>query len=310
MRPKERLLRKEIPKEAIRRELERWSDRLSGWDQFFTAMVVGGLAVEYLPDAASFLAMFSHAVFVALNSHSEPLREFGGLIVIAGVLGEFCIASRERKVESDLRDESNKEIAELNTETEGLRTRTAEAEARIAAAEKATAEANLARVRLQKRFKVRTLSEGAYKDLQEALRPYSGVRIDVFAFGYSQRAEVMSFAFELTTACKRGGCDCKLWEPEPSIKPPLIITGSVLMMTAQESSPEQNDMFFPLANVLASALARSGIKFTFDVHGFSDADAIAPPPAPTFLPWNPGDVARFRVDILEVNLLDSRFSPS
>lgn len=114
MRPRERLLLKEIPKEAIRKELERWSDRLSTWDQFFTAVVVGGLAIEYLPDAASFLGMFSHAVFVVLYAHNNPLHQFGGLIVIVGIMGEFCVASQERKVESDLRDENNSTITSLH----------------------------------------------------------------------------------------------------------------------------------------------------------------------------------------------------
>jgi len=55
------------------------------------------LAIEYLPDIASFVGMFSYSLSITLRAHAEQLREFGGLFVIAGVLGEFCIASRERQ---------------------------------------------------------------------------------------------------------------------------------------------------------------------------------------------------------------------
>jgi hypothetical protein len=296
MRPRERLLLNGIPKEAIRKELERWSDRLTGWDLFFSATVSVGLTIEFLPDAASFLGIFSHAIFAVLHAHIEPLHEFGGLIVVVGVVGEFCIASRERSLETDLRDESNSAIAETLE--------------RATKAESEAAEANLARVRNEKKFKVRTLAEVAYKDLQEALSSYLGARIDIFTFGYSQLSEVMPFAFELMAACRRAGCDCKLWEAESSMKPPLIITGSVLMTTSRESTPEQNDVFFPLANTFALALAKSGIKFTLAPHGFSDSDPIAVTPAPTVSPWNPNDIARFRILIIELSPLDSRFAPA
>lgn len=86
------------------------------------------------------LGMFSYTVFLVLNLHSVPLREFGGLLVIVGVLGEFCVASRERQVESDLREENNSTIATLHD--------------RAANAEREAAEANLARTKLEAKFRI------------------------------------------------------------------------------------------------------------------------------------------------------------
>jgi hypothetical protein len=63
MRPKERLLRRNIPKDAIRRALEDWSDRLPSWNEVFTALVVLGLVIEYLPEIARFLPA---SVFVVM----------------------------------------------------------------------------------------------------------------------------------------------------------------------------------------------------------------------------------------------------
>jgi hypothetical protein len=261
----------------------------------------------------------------AAKSHVWPARPVTGTALVAlGVFAEVAIglfiarSAKRAQLEAEERislaeratAEANERTANLHVEVDNAQERIAELQERTAKAEKDAAEANLARVRLEKKFKVRTIADVAYSDLQEALGSYIGTRIDVFAFGYSQLSEVMPFAFELTTACRRAGCNCKLWEPEPSMKPPLITTGSVLMTTAREATPEQNDIFLPLANVFASTFFKSGIKFEFDVQRFSDTDPIAPNPAPTFLPWNPNDVARFRIQIIELSLLDSRFAPS
>jgi hypothetical protein len=91
IRPRERLLRRDIPKDAIRNALEGWSDRLAGWEQFFTAILVAGLVVEYLPGIARFLPT---VIFAAIRPHAFILRDFGGFLVIAGVVGEMWIGFR------------------------------------------------------------------------------------------------------------------------------------------------------------------------------------------------------------------------
>jgi hypothetical protein len=246
---------------------------------FFGLVVVLGLFLELG-------AEIKHVI----SARVWPSRELiGGILVAIGVFGEVALSifiSRDAK------------RAQMN------------ADERIALAEKATADANLARVRIEDKFKARSLTDAAYSDLQQALGSYVGTRIDIFAFGHSQLAEVMRFAVELMTACRRAGCDCKVWKPGPSITPPSILTGSVLMTTARESTAEQNEILGSLANIFASALTRSGIKFTFSMHGFSDTDPVAPNPLPAnALPWNPNNVARFRLEIIEKSLLDSLFAP-
>jgi hypothetical protein len=135
MRPRERLLLNGIPKEAIRKELERGSDRLFRWNLFFSATVGVGLTIEFVPDAASFLGVFSHTVFMVLHTHSGPLHEFGGFVVVVGIVAEVFIARRDRHIETDLRDESNSEIGILHG-------RAATAEREAAEARRETAEAN------------------------------------------------------------------------------------------------------------------------------------------------------------------------
>ena len=78
-------------------------------------------------------------------------------------------------------------------------------------------------------------------------------------------------------------------------------------MTARESTPEQNDRFPQLAVVIASALNQSEVGYTFAMLSFSDTDPLAPTPARTFLPWDPNDVARLRIEITEPSFLDSPF---
>ena len=77
MRPKERLLRRgKIPNEekAIRSALEAWSDRLSHWTEGFTALVVLGLVIEYLPEITHFLSL---AEATEIQVHTEVLRQIG-----------------------------------------------------------------------------------------------------------------------------------------------------------------------------------------------------------------------------------------
>jgi len=75
MRPKERLLGREIPKAAIRKALEDWSDRLSKWDLFWTAIVVGGLFIEYIPLVTKF---FPTRAFIYIRVRTEVFSDFGG----------------------------------------------------------------------------------------------------------------------------------------------------------------------------------------------------------------------------------------
>jgi hypothetical protein len=136
MRPSDRLLRQRIPKTDIRKELENWSDGLSRWERFWTAIVVGGLAVEVFVRLDRF---FPHSIFDLIWPHSSSLGDLGDAMVFIGVFGELVVASRSGRVETALRDENAKEIGETNE--------------RAANAERGAAEANLARVKLEAEFR-------------------------------------------------------------------------------------------------------------------------------------------------------------
>jgi hypothetical protein len=289
IRPKERLLRKRIPKEEIRRELERWSDRLSHWNEFSTAVVVLGLAIEYLPDAASFLGIFSHAIFVVLHVHADLLRQFGGLLVVVGVAGELWTDVRESKVESDLRDESNTQIAELHD--------------RAAKAEKDAAEANLENARIRRKFEWRVLSREAIDGLIEALLPYAGFRIDIFIF--SKTMEVVAFADMLNHACLRAGCNSKL-SAISSDRLKIPDTKGVIFTFAADATPQENDVSPFVQMAVATALRRSSIEFSQASRVYKKTDKIEPEVSTDrwFVSVDPTDIAPFRIQISEKNLLE------
>jgi hypothetical protein len=98
-------------------------------EEFATAVVVLGLVIEYLPSIARFLPT---DMFIVVHAHAEILGELGGLFVIVGVAGELLLGSMSSRVETDLRQETDRTISEANE--------------RAANAEKAAAESNLARV--------------------------------------------------------------------------------------------------------------------------------------------------------------------
>ena len=197
MRPRERLLRKRIPKEAIRDALEAWSDRLSLWEGGFTATVVAGLVVEYLPEIASFM---SRAISSFVMSHAQRLGELGGLMVIVGVAGELWISFREYKIETDLRFENNALLAASSE--------------RIAQAEKATAEAlesaaaaNQRTEELRAQLADRHVSPLQMKILQRDLVALRGLMLPIYAL---REREPLQFGGEICLALASAGIRAEL----------------------------------------------------------------------------------------------------
>lgn len=177
---------------------------------------------------------------------------------------------------------------------------------RVVKAEKTATEANLARERLARRFTYRTLNANAYVDLLEALSPLTGTRLDVFAFD-SHKGDVLSFAIELTNVSKRAGLDCKLWIPSTDAPRIWSLRTDVVIASAKECTPEQNELSSAISMAFARALVVSGIKPQTVMHGFSMTDPSAPAPAPGTGSWNPSDVAPFRIQIVEREFLNSPF---
>lgn len=244
MRPKERLLRNDVPKGAIRGALESWSDRLSSWGEFFTAVVVLGLVIEYFPEVARFLPT---RAFTATRPYTELLRELGGFLVIVGVVGELWIGFRSSKVETDLREETGKDIAETQE-------RAARAEERAALAEQATAEANLARAKIEQRMRPRILGEMEIRVLIDLLTPYNKTRLEIIVFDVHV-AEPLVFSDQLASLFVSAGFQSvRHWEAQAGTH--RIAGPSVIIAVAKG----HEDEFKELANKLAHALRAIDIE--------------------------------------------------
>jgi hypothetical protein len=265
------------------------AELMERWGLVAGLVVVGGLLVESGPELA-------HSV-----THREwPSRGvIGNLVVALGVAGEVLFSWRAVRAARQAELQAEQHIAELNSAV-------AEANERAANAEKATAEANLARARLARRFKWRTLTPEAYIDLQAAPSPLAGTRLDIFAFD-NHREDVMPFGYEVTNVSRRAGLDCKLWTPSTAIPRIRGVRTDVLVASAKECTPEDNEFSSVISMAFAQAFVRSGIKVNTLMHGFSVIDPIAPDAAPGTNSWNPSDVAPFRIQIVEKELLDSPF---
>lgn len=292
MRPKERLLRSgKIPNDqsAIRSALESWADRLSHWTVAYTAIVVLGLAIEYLPEITYFLKA---CVAETVRPHSEQLRQFGGLLVIVGVAGELLVAVRAARVETDLREESNSAVARAHE--------------RAATAEKIAAEANLARFKIESQlFKPHVLTEEATIALREILNAYSGTkRVDVFMFD-SHMTDVSALANSINAVFSSAGWKSNLWiGTEPRM------TGAEAVFSVPRELPlhdPENQALQQLSNRCGAILWGLEIGSCISVGGFSSSNT-APRPSGGWGLWNPNDVAMFRIQIGQRQLTSGLFA--
>jgi uncharacterized membrane protein YidH (DUF202 family) len=87
----------------MRQALEDWSDSLSRWERAFTAIVVLGFAVEYLPQIGHAIEWMFAVTLATVNVHADLLSQLGGFLVIVGVAGELVVSIRASRVETDLR---------------------------------------------------------------------------------------------------------------------------------------------------------------------------------------------------------------
>ena len=244
MRPKERLLRRgrltPNDENAIRIALEAWSDSLSHWAEVFTATVVLGLVVEYLPDITYFLRFVLLTGFaVAVQKHSEQLRQLGGFLVIVGVAGELWIEIRASRVETDLREETNEVIAR--------------AQERAAEALKAAAEANLARAKLEQRMKPRMILGPKSDKLKELLVPHAGKWVDIMVFDQHVQ-ETTNLAWQFLSLFRSAGWNVRMWEPIGNTHP---IHGASLLVPIGLNAPIE---FLELAIALSDRIRELDIE--------------------------------------------------
>ena len=255
-------------------------ERAEWWERWALGaglVVVIGLLIESGPELAHSIVM-----------HEWPSRATSGnLIVVLGVAGEVIFSWRAVRSAREAELESEQIVAELQART---------------------AEANLARVKIENKlrdkFKWRLLTREASEELITALLPYAGFKIDVFAF--SKEQEVFLLADMLNAACRSAGCDSKLANViSDRIRIPAA-TGVVLAFAA-DATPEENDVMPFINMALFTALRKSGIECSYTPNGFRKTDVIEQetPPNSGFVPRNVQDIAPFRIQIAENSLLDS-----
>jgi hypothetical protein len=91
-------------KAGAKYRLERTQDRLSSWLRAFTALVVVGLVVEYLPD-----------IIHALRTRTFPVNISGAILITIGVGGELVIEFLSSRAETKLREMNDSIIADAMT---------------------------------------------------------------------------------------------------------------------------------------------------------------------------------------------------
>lgn len=257
-------------------KLERKQDRLAAWFKGFTALVVVGLVVEYLPD-----------IIHAVRTRIFPLNISGALLITIGVAGELLIEFISSRTETRLREMNDsiiadalKRVAELNLLAEQER---------------------LARVRIEEKFKWRKLDEPQRRELTDAMKLHAGTRIDIFAFD-SHITEVMILADSLSAACKTAGCKCKLVMAGAGYR---MSGGSVSVGCAREATVEEQKQFSLITTAIGIVLGRAGIRISYGFGAYSKTDKLVPNAVAVFEPWDPDDVAPFRIQVVAQSLLDN-----
>jgi hypothetical protein len=248
--------------------------------EIFGWLVGVGLVVEY----------WGELVDCVVNEHlpSQPL--LGGILVTTGVFLEVLFSRIALIVSDELQQRADSDVAQANE--------------RAANAERMAAEANLARARIEEKFKPRRLDKSAVELLIEDLKEHKDLRIDVFVFD-NHLTEVMLLGDSLTAALKTGGCNCKMW---------LLASGhrlhgkSISLAVARDATAEQQTFFSTLTVIIGSAFARSDIRYSFSWGAFSKTDPWIPNSIAGYVsPWDPADAAPYRIQIVERSFTDDPF---
>ena len=171
---------------------------------------------------------------VAVQKHSEQLRQLGGFLVIVGVAGELWIEIRASRVETDLREETNEVIAR--------------AEERAAEALKAAAEANLARAKIEQRMRPRILGADDQQALKDLLTAHSKLHIDTIVFDH-HIAETLRFADQIFSIFASAVWRVRQWE---SRQVTYRIPGPSVLIALAEGHVTNESM--DVAEKLAAAL--------------------------------------------------------
>jgi hypothetical protein len=231
----------------MRQALEDWSDSLSRWERAFTAIVVLGLAFEYLPQIGHAIEWMFAVTLATVNVHADLLSQLGRFLVIVGVAGELVVSIRASRVETDLREESNAILAHANE--------------RAANAERIAAEANLARVKLEQRMRSRSIFGAGYNTLKELLVSRSGTTVDLVLFDHHV-LETASFTRQLIATLKSTGWKIRVWKSRKAVY--RVPGPSTMVIAALEHEKE----YSAFADDLARELTALQVDCSVSLGGF------------------------------------------
>ncbi|MGI9071884.1 MAG: hypothetical protein ACR2JB_11375 [Bryobacteraceae bacterium] len=167
--------------------------------------------MEYVPD-----------IVVMVLDHAFDRHLVAGLVITLGVAGELFAGLLASQKEGELRT-TNALIIGETTE-------------RAAKAEQAAAEANLARVKLERQISDRDVSVEESNAMVKFLQPFAGQTADIEIFPFT--FEAMKFFLAISTTLDKAGWHAKyiaLSNPSES-QPKLPVTGTSVQTTADEAS--------------------------------------------------------------------------
>ena len=214
-----------------------WLGWLESGSLFCGALVVLGLALESGPE------------IVNLLRHHIPLPRplWGDALVTVGVFGEVAIGLFIARSAKRQEIESATQIAELNAETARLRNE--------------TAEANLARAKIEQQMSARAIAGSDHVELKKLLAPHAGKLVDIVVFDH-HIFETLIFANQIFSLFVSSGWKGQFWE---SRKAKYRIVGpSVIVAIAKGHEKEYMD----LGDSLARALRDLGIDCAVRLSSF------------------------------------------
>jgi hypothetical protein len=170
------------------RSLESAIDKYDGRAEFFAWVVVIGVIVEYVPQAAIFLRKPTWISFRDL---------IGGLLIALGVAGEILFGAIASRKQNQLRDLSNTIIADLDLRAETERR---------------------ARVQIEQQMARRTVSRLLSGDestkLANALQPFAGQMFQIGVYGLSEQlSEQFQFMMQLEKILFSSGWSGRILSP-------------------------------------------------------------------------------------------------
>jgi hypothetical protein len=181
------------------------------WAEVFGWAVGGGLVIEYGKEI----------VDCFVNWHRPSLALVGAVLVTAGVFGEVFFSRLTVHTSRKLQERADSDIAQANE--------------RAARAEQASAEANLARVRLERQIAGRDIASDERNEIAEKLRTFAGQRIEITCSPLNH--ETLWFAGEVGRLLNQAG-----WLVEQILEPHVAMPGGIftdgfsLMSTSDEKA--------------------------------------------------------------------------